>query len=87
MIGLETQINSELNGINLWLRANKLSLNVDVNNINANWYQNKPNSLGLSSDENLSCKEYIRAISKRIASSIGALKRVRSFDYLKRNFW
>ena len=28
MIGLETQINTELKNINLWLRANKLSLNV-----------------------------------------------------------
>jgi hypothetical protein len=28
MIDLESQINSELKSINLWLRANKLSLNV-----------------------------------------------------------
>ena len=28
MLGLETQINTELKCINLWLRANKLSLNV-----------------------------------------------------------
>ena len=28
MIDLETQINNELKSINLWLRANKLSLNV-----------------------------------------------------------
>ena len=28
MLGLETQINTELKSINLWLRANKLSLNV-----------------------------------------------------------
>ena len=28
MPGLETQINTELKSINLWLRANKLSLNV-----------------------------------------------------------
>ena len=28
MLGFETQINTELKSINLWLRANKLSLNV-----------------------------------------------------------
>ena len=28
MLGLETQINTELKSINLWLKANKLSLNV-----------------------------------------------------------
>ena len=28
MLGLETQINTELKSINLWLRANKLSLDV-----------------------------------------------------------
>ena len=28
MLGLKTQINTELKSINLWLRANKLSLNV-----------------------------------------------------------
>ena len=28
MVDLETQINTELKSINLWLRANKLSLNV-----------------------------------------------------------
>lgn len=28
MLGLETQINTELKSINLWLKPNKLSLNV-----------------------------------------------------------
>ena len=28
MLGLEAQINTELKNINLWLRVNKLSLNV-----------------------------------------------------------
>ena len=28
MLGLETQISTELKSINLWLKANKLSLNV-----------------------------------------------------------
>ena len=115
MIGLETQINSELNGIKLWLRASKLSLNVSKTefmvissrqklqslndktiNINANDIKinqtNHSKALGLSTDENLTWKEHIRAIQKRIASCIGALKRVlldllRSFDYLKRSFW
>ena len=115
MIDLETQINSELNDIKLWLRANKLSLNVaktefmiissrqklqSLNdktiNINANDIKINQTihskALGLSTDENLTWKEHIRAIQKRIASCIGVLKRVlfdllRSFYYLKRSFW
>ena len=115
MIGLETQINSELNGIKLWLRASKLSLNVSKTefmvissrqklqslndktiNINANDIKINQTihskALGLSTDENLTWKEHIRAIQKRIASCIGVLKRVlfdllRSFYYLKRSFW
>ena len=31
MLGLETQINTELKSINLWLKANKLSLSVGKN--------------------------------------------------------
>ena len=102
MPGLETQINTELKSINLWLRANKLSLNVaktefmvissrqklqslNDKTININVEGVKINqtghskALGLNIDENLSWKEHIHAISKKVASSIGALKRVRPF--------
>ena len=104
MIDLESQINSELKSINLWLRANKLSLNVaktefmvissrqklqslNDNTIHINVDGVKINQtnhskallLGLNIDENLSWKEHIHAILKTAASTIGALKRVRSF--------
>ena len=102
MLGLEAQINTELKNINLWLRANKLSLNVaktefmvissrqklqSLNdktiNINVEGFRinqtDHSKALGLNIDENLSWKEHIHAISKKVASSIGALKRVRPF--------
>ena len=102
MLGLETQINTELKSINLWLRANKLSLNVaktelmvissrqklqslndktiniNVEGVKINQTDNSK-ALGLNIDENLSWKEHIHATSKKVASSIGALKRVRPF--------
>ena len=72
MLGLETQINTELKSINLWLRANKLSLfNVEGVKINQTDHSK---ALGLSIDENLSWTEHIHAVSKKVASSIGALK-------------
>jgi len=103
MIGLETQINTELTSINVWLRANKLSptvaktefmvitscqklqslndnINVDGTKINQINHHNK--ALGLNIDENLSWKEHIATctrILKKVAFSIGALRRVRSF--------
>ena len=100
--GLETQINTELKSFNLWLRANKLSLNMaktefmvissrqklqslNDKTININVEGVKMNqtdhskALGLNIDENQSWKEHIHAISKKVASSIGALKRVRPF--------
>ena len=102
MLGLETQINTELKSINLWLRANKLSLNVaktefmvissrqklqslNDKTVNINVEGVKINqtdhskALGLNIDENLYWKEHIHEISKKDASSIGALKRVRPF--------
>ena len=102
MLGLETQINTELKSINFWLRANKLSLNVaktefmvissrqklhslNDKTINVNVEGVKINqtdhskALGLNIDENLSWKEHIHAVSKKVASSIGALKRIRPF--------
>ena len=36
-------------------------------------------ALGLDIDENLSWKEHIHAVSKKVASSIGAPKRIRPF--------
>ena len=102
MLGLETQINTELKHINLWHRANKLGLNVgktefmvissrqklqslndktinfNVEGVKINQTDNSK-ALGLNIDENLSCKEHIHAISKKVASSIGVLKQVRPF--------
>ena len=92
MLGLETQINTELKSINLWLRANKLSLNVaktefmvissrqklqslNDKTVNINVEGVKINqtdhskALGLNIDENLSWKEHIHEISKKVASS------------------
>ena len=103
MLGLETQINTELKSIYLWLKAKHLSLWVNVatefmvissrqklqslndKTINVNVEGVKINqtdhskALGLNIDENLSWKEHIHAISKKVASSICALKRVRPF--------
>ena len=94
MLALETQINTELKSINLWLRANKFmvitsrqklhSLNDKTINVNvegAKINQTDPQSkvLRLNIDENLSWKEHIHAVSKKVASSIGALKRIRPF--------
>ena len=99
---LESQINSELKHIDLWLKANKLSLNVAktefmiigsrqklqslndyIININVDGVQvnqtTHSKSLGLNIDENLSWKGHIHEISKKVSSSIGALKRVRPF--------
>ena len=96
MLALETQINTELKSINLWLRANKLILNVaktefmvisshqklqslNDKTINNNVEGVKINqtdhskALGLNIDGNLSWKEHIHAVSKKVASSIGAL--------------
>ena len=97
MIDLETQINTELKSINLWLRANKLrlnvaktefmiirsrqklqSLNINVDGVKIN-QTNHSKAVGLGIDENLSWKEHINAMSKKVASSISALKRVRPF--------
>ena len=99
---LETQINSDLEHIDLWLKANKLSLNVaktefmiissrqklqSLNdytiNINVGGIQinqtNQSKSLGLIIDQNLSWKAHIHEISKKVSSSVGALKQVRPF--------
>ena len=93
MLGLETQINTELKSINLWLRANKLSLNVaktefmvissrqklqslydetiniSVEGVKINQTDHSK-ALGLNIDENLSWKEHIHAISKKVASRV-----------------
>ena len=73
------------------LNDKTININYNANDIKINQTIHSK-ALGLSTDENLTWKEHIRAIQKRIASCIGALKRVlldllRSFDYLKRSFW
>ena len=70
---------------------NDKTININANDIKIN-QTNLSKALGLITDENLTWKEHIRAIQKRIASCIGVLKRVlfdllRSFYYLKRSFW
>ena len=51
---------------------------INVDDVKMN-QTNHSKALGLNIDENLFWKEHIQAISKKVASSIGPLKRVRSF--------
>ena len=72
--------------LSLWslARVKKCSLemtrqiNVNVEGVKINQTDHSK-ALGLNRDENLSWKEHIQATSKKVASSIGALKRVRPF--------
>ena len=57
---------------------NDKTINVNVEGVKLNQTDHSK-ALGLNIDENLSWKEHVHANSKKIASSIGALKRVRPF--------
>ena len=57
---------------------NDKTINIHVEGVKINQTDHSK-ALGLNIDENLSWREHIRAISKKVASSIGALKRVRPF--------
>lgn len=57
---------------------NDKTINVNVEGVKINQTDHSK-ALGLNIDENLSWKEHIHATSKKVASSIGALKRVRPF--------
>ena len=57
---------------------NDKTINVNVEGVRLN-QTDYSKALGLNIDENLSWKEHIHAVSKKVASSIGALKRVRPF--------
>ena len=97
---LENRINFELQSLNRWLLANKLSLNiaktefmvigsrqrlatfddyelcVTVNGASVKQVKSAK-SLGITLDENLTWRNHVDAITKKISSGIGALKRVR----------
>ena len=97
---LEHLINFELQSLNRWLIANKLSLNiaktefmvigsrqrlatfddpelcVTVNNASVKQVK-FAKTLGVTLDENLTWRDHVEVISKKISSGIGALKRIR----------
>ena len=97
---LEHLINFELQSLNRWLIANKLSLNiaktefmvigsrqrlatfddpelcVTVNNAPVKQVKSAK-TLGMTLDENLTWRDHVEVISKKISSGIGALKRIR----------
>ena len=97
---LENLINFELQSLNRWLLANKLSLNiaktefmvigsrqrlatfddhelcVTVNGASVKQVKSAK-TLGITLDENLTWRNHVDAITKKISSGIGALKRVR----------
>ena len=99
-INLENLINFELQSLNRWLLANKLSLNiaktefmvigsrqrlatfddhelcVTVNGASVKQVKSSK-TLGITLDENLTWRNHVDAITKKISSGIGALKRVR----------
>ena len=66
---------------------NDKTINVKIEGVKINQTDHSK-ALGLNIDENLSWKEHISAVSKKVASSIGALKRLPKprTDYLKRRF-
>ena len=57
---------------------NDKKINVNVEGVKINQTDHSK-ALGLNIDENLSWKEHIHAVSKIVASSSGALKRIRPF--------
>ena len=97
---LEHLINFELQSLNRWLIANKLSLNiaktefmvigsrqrlatfddpelcVTVNNASLKQVKSAKTQ-GMTLDENLTWRDHVEVISKKISSGIGALKRIR----------
>ena len=100
---LKHLINFELQSLNSWLIANKLSLNiaktkfmvigsrqrlatfddpelcVTVNNASVKQVKSAL-TLGMTLDENLTWRDHVEVISKKISSGIGALKRIRGLD-------
>ena len=97
---LEHLINFELQSLNRWLIANKLSLNIaktefmaigsrqrlatfddpelcaTVNNASGKQVKSAK-TLGMTLDENLTWRDHVEVISKKISSGNGALKRIR----------
>ena len=56
---------------------NDKTININVEGVKIN-QTDRSKALGLNIDENLSWKEHIHEISKKVASSIGVLKDVRA---------
>ena len=79
MVDLETQINNELSSSSQKLQSlNEYTIDINVDGVKIN-KTNHSKVLGLNIDENLFWKQHIRELSKKVASSISALKRVRPF--------
>ena len=101
VLDIEQNLNQDLENVNEWLIANKLTLNqsktefmligsrqrirtfetspsLEIGGMPINRVSHtKP--IGVYLDENLIWNEHINQISRKIASGIGALKRIRSF--------
>ena len=101
VLDIEQNLNQDLENVNEWLIANKLTLNQSKTEFmligsrqRIRTFETSPSleiggmlinrvshtkSIGVYLDENLIWNEHINQISRKIASGIGALKRIRSF--------
>ena len=101
VLDIEQNLNQDLENVNEWLIANKLTLNQSKTEFmligsrqRIRTFETSPSletggmpinrvshtkSIGVYLDENLTWNEHINQISRKIASGIGALKRIRSF--------
>ena len=90
---IQSNLNHDLSKLNQWLTSNKLTLNagsrqrlstlpdtleLSINNESINRVSSVK-SLGVFIDENLTWQTHIDKLSKKIASGIGAIKRIRPF--------
>ena len=101
VLDIEQNLNQDLENVNEWLIANKLTLNqskpefmligsrqrirtfetspsLEIGGMPINRVSHTK-SIGVYLDDNLIWNEHINQISRKIASGIGALKRIRSF--------
>ena len=83
---LENNMNLDLENLNRWLVADRLSLSVTKTEINGKWITRVHNvkSLGLLIDDDdfpwhLTWKDQVDKVVRKISKAIGALKRVRPF--------
>ena len=75
---LEQTINTELDRITLWLKANKLSLNIKKNTI-YDYETIKSKFLGVIIDNKLSWKDHITYISRKIARGFSIILKARKY--------